>query len=238
MIGLTTAAPTRAALDRWFFVTVAGLAIVIVAVGFAPTFYLRALGTDALPPGLRVLPLYLHVHGAALTLWFLLYFVQTLLVAVGRRDLHRSLGVAGVFVGAAVIVTTLIALQHALSGPVRPPLPPVEFFVNVSGVVEVAVRLACAIHFRRQPDVHKRLMYLATVPLLGAAVSRIPGAFPFVPVLPLGLMAVLIVRDFVLTRRLHPATLWGGIVLTFASLGVGVALGQSALGHAIVDALK
>jgi len=238
-VGTTAASAIRGPLDRWFFVAVATLEIIIVAVGFAPTYYLRGFGTEALPPGLRVLPFYLHVHGVALTLWFLLYFVQAVLVATGRRGWHRSLGVVGVLVGVAVIVTTSIALlQQASASPVRPPLPPVPFFLNVGGVLETAVRLACAVHFRGRPEVHKRLMYLTGVPLVGAALSRVPGATPFVPVLPLGLLIALTIRDLVLTRRVHPATVWGGIVLTLAIAGMSVALGQSALGPAIVDALK
>ena len=237
--GPTTAGATRSLLDRWFFVAFAALSIIIVAVGFAPTYYLRGFGTEALPPVLRALPFYLHLHGVALTLWFLLYFVQAVLVANGRRDWHRSLGIVGVFVGVAVIVTTLIALlQQASASPVRPPLPPVPFFLNVGGVLETTVRLTCAVHFRRRPEVHKRLMYLTGVPLVGAALSRVPGATPFVPLLPLGLLIALAIRDLVLTRRVHAATVWGGIVLTLVIAGMSVALGQSALGHAIVDALR
>jgi len=237
--GPTTAGATRGLLDRWFFVAFAALAIIIVAVGFAPTYYLRAFGTEALPPELRVLPFYLHLHGVALTLWFLLYFVQAMLVATGRRDWHRSLGVVGLIVGVAVIVTTSIALlQQESVSPVRPALLPVPFFLNLGGVLETAVRLACGVHFRRRPEVHKRLMYLTGVPLLGAALSRVPGAIPFVPLLPLGLLLALTIRDLALTRRVHPATVWGGLVLTLVIGAMSVALGQSALGHAIVDALR
>lgn len=238
-VGPTTAGATRGPLERWFFVAAAALAIIIVGVGFAPTYYLRGFGTEALPPNLRVLPFYLHLHGVALTLWFVLYFVQTMLVATGRRDWHRSLGVVGVLVGVAVIVTTSFALlQQESVSPVRPPLPPVPFFLNVGGVLETAVRLACAVYFRRRPEVHKRLMFLTGVPLLGAALSRVPGATPFVPLLPLALLIALALRDLVLTRRVHPTTVWGGIVLTLVIGAMSVALAQSGLGHAILDALR
>ena len=52
---------------RWFYPTMAALAIVIVGLGFAPSFYLRALGTENLPPNLQVLPGYFFVHGVILT---------------------------------------------------------------------------------------------------------------------------------------------------------------------------
>jgi hypothetical protein len=49
-----------------FFPGMAALLLTIVFLGFAPTYYLRP--DDAAP-----LPVYLHVHGAGLTLWFSLF---------------------------------------------------------------------------------------------------------------------------------------------------------------------
>jgi len=60
--------------------------LVIVFVGFAPSFYLPPLAASAnpgMPPGP---PLYVHIHGALMTTWYLLFVLQTGLVARGRRD--------------------------------------------------------------------------------------------------------------------------------------------------------
>src|SRR4029077_3329174 len=74
----------------------AGMAIVIAAavfLGFARTFYLR--GYLPLPLGAGPLSPLLVVHGVLNTSWFALFTVQTLLVARGRTDIHRRLGVLG-----------------------------------------------------------------------------------------------------------------------------------------------
>src|SRR6185436_12010738 len=78
---LFQSAPTRASSSitarshHGFFVCMAALLLATVLVGFAPSFYLRAY--FGAPP----LPTYLQLHGVVLTAWFLLFFVQTSLVA-------------------------------------------------------------------------------------------------------------------------------------------------------------
>ena len=67
-----------------------------VFLGFAPTYYLR-------PPEAVPIPRYLHVHGAAMTAWFLLLLLQSLLIATGRRSIHRRTGIAGAVI--AVVIT-------------------------------------------------------------------------------------------------------------------------------------
>lgn len=57
-----------------YFTVMSGALLVFVLAGFSQTFYLRPLGE--LPP----LSGPLHVHGAVLTVWFVLLFVQALLV--------------------------------------------------------------------------------------------------------------------------------------------------------------
>ena len=73
----------------WFFVCMASVLLVIVAVGFAKSFYLRNIIHSGHPVN-STLPVYIVLHGVALTSWFLLFLSQTLLVASGRVRLHRE----------------------------------------------------------------------------------------------------------------------------------------------------
>lgn len=65
-----------------------------------------------------------HVHAAVFAAWFAVLLAQTLLVASGRRDLHRRLGIAGAALVPAVfgigLATSLAAARTvlALSGPI------------------------------------------------------------------------------------------------------------------------
>jgi len=75
--------------DRRFFTGMAIAAALTVFIGFAPTYYLGNF-FDARPVSTLV-----HIHGVVSTSWILLFVAQTSLVAAGRTDLHRRLGVAG-----------------------------------------------------------------------------------------------------------------------------------------------
>lgn len=78
--------PGNSRSSRWFFVGMASVLLLIVAVGFARSFYLRSIW-NAGHAGPH-LPAYIVLHGIALTLWFLLFLGQTLLVASGRVRVH------------------------------------------------------------------------------------------------------------------------------------------------------
>jgi hypothetical protein len=72
---------------------------------------------------------------------------------------------------------------------------------------------------RRRPDIHKRLMLLASVGMLTPAFGRIPlriiqdGGPPVFFGLALFVVFACIAIDTVRSRRLHPAFAWGGALI-------------------------
>src|SRR2546426_1396504 len=79
--------------DHLFFSAMALLMLITVFVGFARTYYLAGIFHAPLPSRI------IHVHGAAFSCWILLLVTQTSLVAAGRVDIHRRLGIAGFILG-------------------------------------------------------------------------------------------------------------------------------------------
>ena len=82
-----------------------------------------------------------------------------------------------------------------------------------------AILIGTALYFRRRMDMHKRLMLLAAVGLLPPAVARLPlhyieagGSFEVFALADLFLLGC-IVFDTIKHRRLHPAFLWGTLLL-------------------------
>jgi hypothetical protein len=70
--------PRHMAFDRRFHALACTAAFATVFVGFARTYYLEFLfGTPALP-------WLVHLHGALMTSWFVLFFTQTYLIASHR----------------------------------------------------------------------------------------------------------------------------------------------------------
>ena len=118
-----------------------------------------------------------HMHGLLLTLWFVLFFVQSRLLASHRVDLHRNLGIAGgILAGSILIVGVPTLVRYAVASQSNPDER--ELSLGVLGVDAVIFALfagfvASAILLRRRTAAHKRLMLLATLSLLWPPMSRI-----------------------------------------------------------------
>jgi hypothetical protein len=191
----------------------------VVFVGFAPTYFLR--GLSSMPP----LSIRAHIHGAVFTAWILLFIAQVALVRADRRDLHRQLGIAGAVlavlmlaVGAAAAIGVAARFETTGFRPLG--LAPSQFLgVQLLELLQFAVLIALAIRFRRQSDVHKRLMLLATITILPSAVARFHLEkhgfdFPYMAtLLTYMLIVVAAVYDVARTRRVHAVYVWGGLAM-------------------------
>lgn len=206
--------------DRMFYSGMAVAMAVVVFLGFAPTFYLRAFYEPIVTVGgAATLSPLAYFHGVIFTAWVMLFIVQTSLVAARRVDLHRKTGVAGLLLAAAMVVVgswTAIAAAARGSGP--PGADPLRFLaVPLFDMVVFAPLVTAAFWLRRNKEAHKRLMLLASVSLLAAAVARLPGMLPLGPLAFFGVAYLFIVAgvafDLATRRRIHPAYLWGGLLL-------------------------
>ncbi|HKO97687.1 MAG TPA: hypothetical protein VJU86_11880 [Pyrinomonadaceae bacterium] len=201
--------------ERWFYLGMTVAFVITVFAGFAPTYYLRPAFTST---PLRPL---LHLHGLIFTSWLVLLAIQTTLVAAHRTDLHRRLGVAGaVNAGLMVVVGMATGIIRAKEGATPlPDISPLSFLVIPLGDMFVfAVLVIAGFYFRRRPDVHKRLMMLATIAIMPAAVARLPfavmqaGPPAFFGFADLFVLAC-VVYDLVTLKRVHRATALGGLFI-------------------------
>ena len=213
---------------RRFYPTIAGLAIVTVLVGFAPRFYERAISGA---PGPRPFVL---VHAAVFSAWMFLFLVQASLVAVHRTDLHRRLGRVGMaLVGSMVVLGVLTGIEGARDGwnpggPFRDALAflvvPFRDILNFSGFA------TAGLYYRRRPDIHRRLMLLATTGgLLWPAITRIQPIQGRLPLMYVVLVAFLVaspVRDIIAHRRPHRVDVIGALIV-MATFPLGIAIGNS-----------
>jgi uncharacterized membrane protein YjjP (DUF1212 family) len=98
-------------------------------------------------------------------------------------------------------------------------VPPLAFLaVPLFDMVVFAVLIGAGLTLRSRPDTHKRLMSLATISLMSAPIARLPfgvlqaGPPAFFGLTDLFIVAMLI-HDFATRGRIHPATIWGGLVI-------------------------
>jgi hypothetical protein len=235
------AATINPARDRsgYFYVWMAGVCALIAFGGFAPTYWLQ------LAPGTFIGPPLLHVHGALFSAWTLLLLSQTWLAANDRLDHHRAWGLAGIALASAMVVVGIAAAILSLKVGLAAGYGDKSrgfLLVPVTAIGLFAGFFIAAVANISRPEWHKRLILLATISLLQAAVARVffvlatgggPGARPglgppppmaiaLVPSLALDLMIIAgMVYDWRKRGRPHPAWIVGLVVIT----GVVVARG-------------
>lgn len=209
--------PRRAPAERRFFTGMALAILATIFVGFARSFYLRPLFPDWPAPAEAIF----YVHGAVSTAWLLLLVAQASLVAGGRTALHRRIGPFGAVLAVAIVVLGVLGALTAAARPtgfVGIPVPPLQFLaIPIFDMALFGAFVWLAIARRHDPQSHKRWMLLATVNMVTAGIARWPGVFPLGPLAFFGLTDLFIVAlavwDFRARGRLHPVTLWGGLLV-------------------------
>ena len=129
-------------------------------------------------------PVLAYVHGAFVSGWLLLFLVQSLLIQTGRVARHRTLGWIGLALAPGVMVTTMAMGVYALRRDVAAGGGATEVSLLVGSFTSPLIYAAlfgAAVAWRRRPDYHKRLMFLATAVILWPAFFRFRHYFPSVP---------------------------------------------------------
>ena len=208
----------RANVSRQFYFFMALTCLVIAVLGFMPTYFVpMAQGRFKAPP-------LVHIHGLVLFAWMAFFCTQTWLVAKGKTLAHRTWGVLGVSIATAMVfvVTAVVSLritQASLPGQPEGLAHGVRAFAWVS-IGEIAFFISAfvlAIVYVRRPEIHKRLLLLATISLLGAPIARwfltlLAPSAPPPPAPPPGLPAVFAPPVFVAV----PPALIGDLLLLAA----------------------
>lgn len=162
--------------NRWFFVTMGLVFLLVSIVGFGPSFVFRLFAGDFDHPP--------RIYAHALTMfgWLFLFIAQAALIGSGRFVLHKRLGIVSVVLFIFLMVSAVTA---SINGLLKPLPPPVErlidniFFLQLCAFVLTPILYALALLERlRRPEYHKRYMLLLTFFLIEAAASRmtyLPG---------------------------------------------------------------
>ncbi len=211
---------------RFFSLVVCGIFAGAVFWAFARNFYLAEfLGSSTLSAWLRF-------HGVVMSGWVVLLLAESALIAAHRVRWHRWLGTFGVFwAGLVVIVgtaTTLRASAREVHAPTA--FTPVQLTITGLELTEMllfALLVAGAVWWRRQGGIHKRLMLLTIITMLGSIFPRLPvELFQSTTAILVGVDAsllLLVALDALWQQRLHPAFAWGGslIVVTLHAVFLG-----------------
>ena len=89
--------------------------------------------------------------------------------------------------------------------------------MTLADILLFSTFIGAGFYYRRQRDVHKRLMILGTLAgLMWPAITRMPYVaprpFPMFSLL-LALVIAMPVRGYLVQRRMHPVSVWGALII-------------------------
>jgi hypothetical protein len=210
----TEATPSSANRIQFRFTFNFGMALLMAAIviyGFSQT-----IGANLIHPSIPR-PRLLYVHAVVMGAWLSIYILQTGLVASRHVKLHQRLGLIWITVGVVlppIGVATGILMRR---------FDVIHFHDNVTFIAAILWDMAAfstlfllAVLWRKRPEYHRRLMFLATCGLMDAAFSR----FPLIAVSPTSpvnfwadfrggyvgvivLILIAVTRDLIVQRRVH-----------------------------------
>ena len=171
------ARPTTA---RYFFTVATITMLTTMVAGFHP-YYLRGEGIAGrtISPQLATL---VFGHGAAMTVWLMLFLVQSLLVPARKLRIHMKLGWGGVAVALVAAGSGFILAVESVR-----PVPAIPFWgmayrqymlVMLIEVTLFTLFVLAGVFFRRRPKIHRAAMLLASLSILAGATVRMPVLFP------------------------------------------------------------
>ena len=189
-------------LDRYFYFFMSLLVAAIVVWGFS-----HSVNANLFHPAVPR-PFLLWIHGAAFSGWVVFYIFQSALVRTHNVRVHRSLGWLGVALGAVMVplgITTAVVMGRFDTYRLHQKGGDAFLIVPFYDMAAFAVCLALAIYWRKKPELHRRMMLIATCGLLDAAFGRIDYVFNHsLYFLCLdGVILLGVVRDLAVIRRVH-----------------------------------
>jgi hypothetical protein len=206
-------------LDRFYYFILAVIIAAVVVKGFGPTLNERLLHP------LTPVPFILYFHAAVFTSWVILFMLQTALIGTRRVKLHRKVGVLGFVLGVTLAITgvaTVIVMARFRTQP--HPFGTPSLAIALNDMAEYSIFFGLAIYWRKKPEFHRRLMFIATCTLTSAAFVRLMPPDSPVEWMYVGVDVLILLglgRDWIVNKRVHPAYLYG---LPAALLGQSLAL--------------
>jgi len=162
--------------ERLFYTVAGALFLVLTVVGFRHYIF-EGRHFDSTPISPSIL-LTVVAHSSAIFAWFLLFFVQSLLISLKNRKLHMKLGWSVLVIASTIAVTgPLVAYRSIRLDPSAEVFDwPGRQFLLIA-YVEIAlyvVFVTIAVLNRKRPRIHRPMMLMASLSILSGATGRIP----------------------------------------------------------------
>jgi len=208
--------------EKYFYFSMSLLIALTVVYGFSQT-----VGQNLFNPA-PPRPFLLFLHGAVFSGWVIFFIFQSALVRTHHVSWHRRTGWFGAGLGVlipilGVVISVIMArfdvFQLHQPRAVRAPFTLIPLF----DMVCFASTFWLAVLWRKRPEFHRRLVFIASCSLTAAAFFRFPEALHSHLYFYAGVDALIllgVVRDLIVNRRIHAVYLW--VLPAFAICQYGV----------------
>jgi len=238
-----------------YFYTMFWILLVLVFIGFAPSFYLKPLIPEHpfYPDGL---PNPHVVHGTILTIWYIFLVVQSGWVKYNKVHIHRKLGWFGVTWAVLVVCSTvytvsifperMVALAQQLNSTVAEIEPGLVsiLWLDVFMCLLFVVFFTLAVLQRNKADIHKRLMLYTGLVFIFAATNRVAGTIGYLTgsdisfilgaFLLLALTASVLFHDYKTKKRILPIS-WWCFGLYWLAIVLSIVIAETTFGSIILS---
>ena len=243
--------------DNYFF-AVNILLLLIVLIGFSPTFYLRPL-SDQEP-----LPFYLIVHGISCTAWFVVIVIQSYLVKKGKTIQHKVYGKYFSLIALVLVISGYAVLIYS-TGKYHMEFPILTSGIEIEGerkftaliivgdfiqLIVYLVFVYLGYRYRSNGKLHKRAMLIASILICQQALVRLgkfevimigenPGASGgiYAVIVPFLILLSLLVYDTIKFRKPQRISIIG-IVSYMAFVATSIALNISGIAVGFLENLR
>ena len=229
-------------LRRKFYVAMSIVLLAMIVVGFWPSYF------GPLLRGATRAPWILHLHGSIYMTWMFLLVAQTLLAAQGRIRQHRTVGNFGIALGSLVFAMGLLV---SFAAPVMTFNAGTRTLDEAAGFLLIPLGdmalfgplFFSAVAYRKNAELHKRLMILATIAIAFAAIFRMQAiGVPLAAGLTVwfALPVIGMAYDFRAKGRIHPVYFIGTAGMIIAALRIPFSATETWIGFArpIIEALS
>jgi hypothetical protein len=189
-------------LCRYFYFAMSLLLAAIVVAGFK-----RTVNDNLFHPAVPR-PFILWIHGAAFAGWVIFFICQSTLVRIGKVSWHRAIGWFGAGLATVMVPLGVVtAIIMARFDTVRLHQSGAGAFLSIPfyDMIAFGVLIALAVYWRTKPELHRRLVFIATCGLMDAAFGRFDYLFEhnlFFPCLDL-LIVLGVGRDLLVDGRVN-----------------------------------
>ena len=198
-------------IDRYFYFVLSLIVAVVIVAGFSKTVDAGLIHATPRRPVL------LWMHGAAFSAWVVFFILQSGLVRIRKVSWHWVLGWFGAALAALMVVLGCVVsvVMGRFDALVLKAPDPAFLSVTFWDMFAFGTMVALAILWRSKPEMHRRLLALASCSLLDAGFGRFPYVFNhnlFYLCMD-GVMLLGVARDLLVDRRVHKAYVYALPVL-------------------------